>query len=106
MQMTVRVGSRLHGVYLPELRLPPDAAVVLIVREGRSFVPDRTTQLRRGDQALLVAARRARPGERGGGGQGAVRGAPRVAAGGRAPAAGGEPGRAPGELARRDRHCG
>jgi potassium/hydrogen antiporter len=60
MQLTVPVGSRLHGVYLPELRLPPDAAVVLIVRDGRSFVPDRTTQLRRGDQALLVSARRSR----------------------------------------------
>src|SRR5688572_7616965 len=61
MQMTVPPRSRLHGVYLPELRLPPDAAVVLIVREGRSFVPDRTTRLMRGDQALLVSARRSRP---------------------------------------------
>jgi cell volume regulation protein A len=60
LQLTVPVGSRLHGVYLPELRLPPDAAVVLIVRDGRSFVPDRGTQLRRGDQALLVSARRSR----------------------------------------------
>jgi cell volume regulation protein A len=60
MQMTVPAGSRLHGVYLPELRLPDDAAVVLIVRAGRAFVPDRTTRLMRGDQALLVAARRSR----------------------------------------------
>jgi cell volume regulation protein A len=61
MQMTVPAGSRLHGVYLPELRLPPDAAVVLIVRDGRSFVPDDTTRLMRGDHALLVSARRSRP---------------------------------------------
>ena len=54
MQLTVPPGSRLHGVYLPELRLPEDAAVVLIVRDGRSFVPDDTTRLMRGDQALLV----------------------------------------------------
>ncbi len=60
MQMTVPAGSRLHGVYLPELRLPEDAAVVLIVRDGRAFVPDATTRLMRGDQALLVAARRSR----------------------------------------------
>jgi cell volume regulation protein A len=60
-QMTVPQGSRLHGVYLPELRLPDDAAVVLIVRDGYSFVPDRTTRLMRGDQALLVSARRSRP---------------------------------------------
>ncbi|MGR7027967.1 potassium/proton antiporter [Geodermatophilus sp. URMC 62] len=61
MQMRVPAGSRLHGVYLPELRLPEDAAVVLIVRDGRSFVPDHTTRLMRGDQALLVSARRSRP---------------------------------------------
>jgi cell volume regulation protein A len=61
MQMHVPAGSRLHGVYLPELRLPDDSAVVLIVREGRSFVPDDSTRLMRGDQALLVAARRSRP---------------------------------------------
>jgi cell volume regulation protein A len=60
-QVTVPSGSRLHGVYLPELRLPEDAAVVLIVRDGRSFVPDNTTRLMRGDQALLVSARRSRP---------------------------------------------
>lgn len=60
-QMTVPARSRLHGVYVPELRLPEDAAVVLIVREGRSFVPDDTTRLVRGDQVLLVAARRSRP---------------------------------------------
>jgi cell volume regulation protein A len=60
-QMTVPARSRLHGVYLPELRLPEDAAVVLIVREGRSFVPDDSSRLMRGDQVLLVSARRSRP---------------------------------------------
>jgi cell volume regulation protein A len=60
MQVTVPPGSRLHGVYLPELRLPEDAAVMLIVRDGRSFVPDENTRLVRGDQALLVSARRSR----------------------------------------------
>jgi cell volume regulation protein A len=61
LQLTVPERSRLHGVYLPELRLPEDAAVVLIVRDGRSFVPDEHTRLHRGDQALLVATRRSRP---------------------------------------------
>ncbi len=60
LQMVVQEGSRLHGVYLPELRLPEDAAVVLIVREGRPFVPDEGTRLMRGDQALIVSARRSR----------------------------------------------
>ena len=58
LQLTVPVGSRLHGVYLPELRLPEDAAVVLIVREGRPFVPDPGTRFMQGDQALLVSSRR------------------------------------------------
>jgi cell volume regulation protein A len=60
LQLRVPERSRLHGVYLPELRLPDDAAVVLVVRDGRSFVPDEQTRLRRGDQALLVATRRSR----------------------------------------------
>jgi cell volume regulation protein A len=60
LQLTVPARSRLHGVYLPELRLPDDARVVLVVRDGRSFVPDETTRLARGDQALLVAARGSR----------------------------------------------
>jgi cell volume regulation protein A len=60
LQLTVPERSRLHGIYLPELRLPDDAAVVLIVRDGHSFVPDEHTRLHRGDQALLVAARRSR----------------------------------------------
>ncbi len=60
MQVTVPAGSRLHGVYLPELRLPEGAAVMLIVRDGHSFVPDEHTRLRHGDQALLVAARGSR----------------------------------------------
>jgi potassium/hydrogen antiporter len=60
MQLRVPETSRLHGVYLPELRLPEDAAVVLVVRDGRPFVPDRDTRLMRGDQALLVSARGSR----------------------------------------------
>ncbi|MCO7221581.1 potassium/proton antiporter [Klenkia sp. PcliD-1-E] len=60
MQLTVPPGSRLHGVYLPELRLPDDAAVVLVVRDGTPFVPDADTRLMRGDQALLVSARGSR----------------------------------------------
>jgi cell volume regulation protein A len=60
MQLRVPASSRLHGVYLPELRLPEDAAVVLVVREGRPFVPDENTRLMRGDQALLVSARASR----------------------------------------------
>lgn len=60
MQLTVPPGSRLHGVYLPELRLPHDSSVVLVVRDGKPFVPNRDTRLMRGDQALLVSSRESR----------------------------------------------
>ncbi|MFD6418145.1 potassium/proton antiporter [Streptomyces sp. NPDC060194] len=47
--------SRMHGVEISELRLPPGAAVTLVVREGKSFVPLPATVLRRGDELLVVA---------------------------------------------------
>jgi potassium/hydrogen antiporter len=54
--LTVAVpdGSRLHGVAIFELRLPPPAVVTLVVRDGRSFVPDHRTALSSGDELLLV----------------------------------------------------
>ena len=74
--LQVRVGehSRLHGVELHELRLPPGANVTMVVREGASFVPDRRTVLRHNDQLLMVttaatraaAIRRVRAVSRGG----------------------------------------
>lgn len=54
LQLTIPSASRLHGVYVAELRLPEDAAVTLLVRDGHSFVPDATTRLARGDQLLVV----------------------------------------------------
>ncbi|MEU7551761.1 potassium/proton antiporter [Streptomyces sp. NPDC044571] len=47
--------SRMHGVEVSELRLPPGASVTLVVREGKSFVPLPSTVLRRGDELLVVA---------------------------------------------------
>ncbi|WP_107046835.1 potassium/proton antiporter [Streptomyces albus] len=52
---TVAENSRMHGVEVGELRLPPGAAVTLVVRDGESFVPGPTTMLRRGDELLVVA---------------------------------------------------
>jgi cell volume regulation protein A len=46
--------SKISGVEVAELRLPPGAAVTLVVRDGSSFVPDRTTILRTGDELLVV----------------------------------------------------
>ncbi|MEU4548262.1 potassium/proton antiporter [Nonomuraea dietziae] len=54
LQVKVPQGSLLHGVEVFELRLPADAAVTLIVRDGRTFVPTGTTRLRSEDQLLVV----------------------------------------------------
>ncbi|MFF7095202.1 potassium/proton antiporter [Streptomyces rubradiris] len=55
LSVTIPEGSRMHGVEISELRLPPGAAVTLVVREEESFVPLPTTVLRRGDELLVVA---------------------------------------------------
>jgi len=48
-------GSQLAGVEILELRLPPGAAVALVVRGDRAFVPNDGTALRAGDEVILVA---------------------------------------------------
>ncbi|MFF4212467.1 potassium/proton antiporter [Streptomyces sp. NPDC001796] len=55
LSVAIPEGSRMHGVEINELRLPAGAAVTLVVREGKSFVPLPTTVLRRGDELLVVA---------------------------------------------------
>lgn len=47
-------GSRLHGVEVSELRLPGDALVALILRDGVLFVPKTSTPLRRADHLLIA----------------------------------------------------
>ncbi|SFC17733.1 potassium/proton antiporter [Streptomyces aidingensis] len=54
LSLTIPEGSRMHGVEVAELRLPPGAAVTLVVRDGASFVPEPVTVLRRGDELLVV----------------------------------------------------
>lgn len=54
LQVRVPLGSKLHGVYLRELRLPPGASVSLVVRNGASFTPELDTRLRERDQFLVV----------------------------------------------------
>jgi NhaP-type Na+/H+ and K+/H+ antiporter len=60
LQAQIPDGSRLHGVEVFELRLPAQASLSLIVREGRSLVPVPTTALRAGDRLLIVAPAAAR----------------------------------------------
>ncbi|MFG2128626.1 potassium/proton antiporter [Streptomyces sp. NPDC048751] len=55
LSMAIPEGSKMHGVEVNELRLPAGAAVTLVVRDEKSFVPLPTTVLRRGDELLVVA---------------------------------------------------
>ncbi|MCU7823212.1 potassium/proton antiporter [Kitasatospora sp. DSM 101779] len=74
LSVSLAPDSRMSGVEVGELRLPKGAAVTLVVREGSSFVPERTTILRAGDELLVVtteevgeaAERRLRAVDRGG----------------------------------------
>jgi potassium/hydrogen antiporter len=56
LQTQIPPGSRLHGVEIFELRLPAQASIALIVRDGTGFVPTPTTTLRTGDRLLIVAS--------------------------------------------------
>ncbi|MFK0255942.1 potassium/proton antiporter [Streptomyces sp. NPDC090445] len=55
LSFAIPAASRMHGVEVSELRLPPGASVTLVVREGKSFVPLPSTVLRHGDELLVVA---------------------------------------------------
>ncbi|MEU7323220.1 potassium/proton antiporter [Streptomyces griseoviridis] len=55
LSVTIPDGSKMHGVEVAELRLPPGSGVTLVVRDGTSFVPLPTTVLRHGDELLVVA---------------------------------------------------
>jgi len=54
LQIKVPPLSRLHGVYLWELRLPIGSVVSLVVRDGQGFTPEPATRLQAGDQLLIV----------------------------------------------------
>jgi cell volume regulation protein A len=60
--LRVQIGadSRLHGVEVFELRLPPGAQVTLVVRDGVGFVPEPSTVLRHGDDLLVVTTAQVR----------------------------------------------
>jgi cell volume regulation protein A len=60
LQVHIQRGSKLHGVYMTELRLPVGATVSLVVRSGKSFTPQPTTRLQTDDQLLIVTTEEAR----------------------------------------------
>lgn len=57
LRFEVEPASRLNGVEVSELRLPPGSAVSLITRGSQVLVPHGRTVLRTGDQVLAVTAR-------------------------------------------------
>ncbi len=59
-EVIVHAGSKLHGVEVFELRLPPTSQVTLLVRDGQASVPTPSTKLRRGDELLVVTTASAR----------------------------------------------
>ncbi len=61
LEIRVPPQSRLHGVEVGELRLPPGSSVSLVIRHDEPFVPERTTRIERGDALLVVTPRRMRP---------------------------------------------
>ncbi len=60
LQARIPEGSRLHGVEIFELRLPPQVSLALIVRGGHGFVPGPSTVLLTGDKFLIVTPAAAR----------------------------------------------
>ncbi|MFL6241358.1 MAG: potassium/proton antiporter [Actinomycetes bacterium] len=60
LEVTVTAQSRIRGVEVWELRLPQGAAVVLVVREGRAFVPEPHTVLQVPDELLIVVTHEVR----------------------------------------------
>ncbi|WP_203337614.1 potassium/proton antiporter [Nocardioides limicola] len=60
LQVTIAPSSKLHGVEIRELRLPVGAVIALIVRDGKTRVPDPHAVLKRGDDLLVVTPRAVR----------------------------------------------
>ena len=60
LQITISPVSRLHGVEVGELRLPAGASVSLVIRDGRTLVPEARTVLRHLDELLVVTPRKER----------------------------------------------
>jgi cell volume regulation protein A len=60
LQVTIAPTSKMHGVEVGELRLPPGCSVSMVIRDGETLVPERRTVLKHGDDLLVVAPRRLR----------------------------------------------
>lgn len=58
--MTVSPPSRLYNVSVLELRLPDPSVITLIIRKGRTFVPQPHTRIQAGDELLIVTTPKTR----------------------------------------------
>jgi trk system potassium uptake protein TrkA len=54
-EMTLPEGAPISGRPMYELRLPPDSAVVAVLREGHVVIPQPETRLVAGDEVLAIA---------------------------------------------------
>jgi cell volume regulation protein A len=54
LQVTIGEDSKMHGMYLTQLRLPAGAVVALLLRDGKPVQTDSATRLQTGDQMLVV----------------------------------------------------
>jgi len=54
LQVRIPPGSRLAGVEIGELRLPPHTVVTLIIRDSEPFNPEPRERMRIGDELLIV----------------------------------------------------
>jgi cell volume regulation protein A len=60
LQVTIPQGSRMHGVYISQLRLPAPSVIALLIRDGEPVPVVPTVRLQSGDQLLVVAPERVR----------------------------------------------
>ena len=60
LQVTISPVSQMHGVEVGELRLPQGSSVSMVIRDGRTIIPERRTVLRHGDDLLVVTPRKLR----------------------------------------------
>jgi len=60
LQLTIPQASKMHGVYVSQLRLPAPSTIGLLLRAGEPVAVTPTVRLQSGDQLLIVAPERVR----------------------------------------------
>jgi len=60
LQVTISPVSKMHGVEVGELRLPQGSSVTMVIRDGKTIIPEHRTVLRHGDDLLVVTPRKLR----------------------------------------------